>query len=144
MARKLMTFLPRNKDSVSNVLSSSTVAVREINSFSRISNQRFQFRLITPRFTASSSHHSSRIYTIPNAICVARIASTPAIAYLLVSGYYSHAFGFFVIAGISDGEPISFLANLMEQLTKIFRPRWLYCTKIQSKEYPWILLGSSL
>lgn len=56
------------------------------------------------RQMCSQAGHSPRIWTIPNAICIARICATPGIAWLILTGYYDWAFIGLVLAGISDGE----------------------------------------
>ncbi|KAI6188861.1 Cardiolipin synthase [Aphelenchoides besseyi] len=42
------------------------------------------------------------VWTIPNAICIARICATPLIGYLVVSQAYVPACGLFVVAGFTD------------------------------------------
>lgn len=46
---------------------------------------------------------AARVWTVPNLICMARMAATPGIAWLLVSGQHELALYGFIIAGISDG-----------------------------------------
>lgn len=53
--------------------------------------------------SGKESQHSTRIMTIPNLICVARIIATPWICVLVVQGQFQTAFFAFVAAGISDG-----------------------------------------
>ena len=52
----------------------------------------------------SKEERSLDIYTVPNAICVLRIAASPFIGYLVVDGRYEFALCCFVLAGLSDGE----------------------------------------
>jgi len=65
---------------------------------------------------AEEARKAARVLTVPNVICVVRIAATPGIAWLLVSGYHDIAFYGFIAAGISDGEahilPLRLLAAL--------------------------------
>uniref|UniRef100_A0A1I7UJW9 cardiolipin synthase (CMP-forming) n=1 Tax=Caenorhabditis tropicalis TaxID=1561998 RepID=A0A1I7UJW9_9PELO len=43
-----------------------------------------------------------KVATIPNAICVARIAATPLIGYLVVQHHFTPAFALFTVAGATD------------------------------------------
>jgi hypothetical protein len=53
---------------------------------------------------SQKEERSLKIYTVPNAICVFRIAASPYIGYLVMDGRYETALYCFVLAGISDGE----------------------------------------
>ncbi len=62
-------------------------------------NLRRTFTIPAPR-----DDRSANIYTVPNAICVIRIAASPFIGYLVLAGRYELALCCFVLAGISDGK----------------------------------------
>uniref|UniRef100_A0A0N4ZQY9 cardiolipin synthase (CMP-forming) n=1 Tax=Parastrongyloides trichosuri TaxID=131310 RepID=A0A0N4ZQY9_PARTI len=51
---------------------------------------------------SSEKKFKDKLYTIPNALCAARIISTPYIGYLVVSEAYAPACVFFVVAGMTD------------------------------------------
>lgn len=42
------------------------------------------------------------IFTIPNGLCVLRIAATPVLAYFVLNAYYNEALCLFAIAGTTD------------------------------------------
>ena len=42
------------------------------------------------------------IYTVPNALCVARIVLTPVIGWLVTSQSYTPALVCFIVAGVTD------------------------------------------
>uniref|UniRef100_A0A8R1HNY7 cardiolipin synthase (CMP-forming) n=1 Tax=Caenorhabditis japonica TaxID=281687 RepID=A0A8R1HNY7_CAEJA len=64
-------------------------------------DKRFQH---TPKLDSLPPEERGRykVATIPNAICLARIASTPLIGYLVVQHHFSPAFALFTIAGATD------------------------------------------
>ena len=58
----------------------------------------------TARFYSKTQDRSREIYTVPNAICLARIAASPFIGYLVLNGSFELGLYCFVAAGISDGD----------------------------------------
>jgi cardiolipin synthase len=66
------------------------------------------FTLSSVKFQANESSKQrladikDKIYTWPNAICLARICATPVIGYLVVKQMYAPACGLFVVAGFTD------------------------------------------
>ena len=51
-------------------------------------------------FTCPSQKEN--IFTIPNALCVFRVAASPVLVYLVVTSSYSAALGLFLFAGFTD------------------------------------------
>ncbi|KAI6190651.1 Cardiolipin synthase [Aphelenchoides bicaudatus] len=79
-------------------------SVRPIHSAIQINKRVFTLsssQLNEPRKTKLADIKDN-IYTLPNALCVARICATPVIGYLVVKEMYVPACGLFVVAGLTD------------------------------------------
>ncbi|GBN78507.1 hypothetical protein AVEN_161888-1 [Araneus ventricosus] len=62
------------------------------------------------------SEIKENILTIPNGLCVIRIASTPVIGYLVLSELYTLSLGLVIFAGFTDIVSIILLGDNLFQL----------------------------
>lgn len=82
-------------------------SVRTTNEERRFVYRARERRSLTSKVPQQGSH-SPRVWTVPNVICMARIAATPGIAAMVLLGHYDWAFYGLVAAGLSDGILFSF------------------------------------
>jgi len=54
------------------------------------------------RFKRTIGEIKENVLTIPNGLCVLRIVSTPVLAYLVISEFYTVSLGLFIFAGFTD------------------------------------------
>uniref|UniRef100_A0A0N5C040 cardiolipin synthase (CMP-forming) n=1 Tax=Strongyloides papillosus TaxID=174720 RepID=A0A0N5C040_STREA len=106
---------------------------------------------INNNIRSAEKKFKDRIYTIPNALCLARISLTPVIGYLVITEAYVPACTLFVFAGITDfldgfiarrwPSQRSLFGSIIDPVADKFLVSVLFVTLTYSGLIPWQLTG---